>query len=145
MENVRKPRDIKIVKTGRGRSYLMSESNCHTRKWFLENLLIITINERKVRMNQSIQVCQFRIKAKKNQNRKKNKQTNKKKTKKKMSISMIKKTKNSAKTILTDMDRFIVLEKPEDLLCRSCRRKDLMYQSIKSIYQYTSGKTKLSD
>ena len=145
MENVRKPRDIKIVKTDRGRSYLMSESNCHTRKWFLENLLIITINTRKVRMNQSIQVCQFRIKAKKKN--KANKQTKKQtiKKQKKMSISMIQKTKNSAKTALTDMGRFIILEKPEDFLCRSCRRKDLIYQSIKSIYQYTSGRTKLSD
>ena len=39
MEDVRKDRDIKLVKTERRRKYLVSEPNYHTKKWFSENLL----------------------------------------------------------------------------------------------------------
>ena len=38
MENVRKHRDIKLVTTKRRRSYLVSEPNYHTAKFFTENL-----------------------------------------------------------------------------------------------------------
>ena len=41
MENVRKHRDIKLVTTERRRNYLVSEPNCHTAKFFTENLLSI--------------------------------------------------------------------------------------------------------
>ena len=41
MENVRKHRDIKLVTTERRRNYLESEPNCHTAKFFTENLLSI--------------------------------------------------------------------------------------------------------
>ena len=37
MENVRKHRDIKLVKTERKRSYLVSEPNYHTTKFFISN------------------------------------------------------------------------------------------------------------
>ena len=40
VENVRKHRDIKVVKTERRRNYLVSESNYHTTKLFVENLLV---------------------------------------------------------------------------------------------------------
>ena len=41
MENLRKHRNIKLVKTERRRSYLASEPNYHTTKFFTENLLAI--------------------------------------------------------------------------------------------------------
>ena len=34
MENVRKHRDIKLVTTGKRRTYLVSEPNYHTTIWF---------------------------------------------------------------------------------------------------------------
>ena len=39
MENVRKNRDIKPVKTERKRNYLVSKPNYHTTMFFIENLL----------------------------------------------------------------------------------------------------------
>ena len=36
MENVRKHRDIKLVRTDNRRNQLVSEPNYHTTKWFLE-------------------------------------------------------------------------------------------------------------
>ena len=47
MENVRKHRDIKLVRTERKRSYLVSEPNYHTRKFFEENLLAAEIKKLK--------------------------------------------------------------------------------------------------
>ena len=44
MENVPKPRYIKLATTNR-RSYLVSEPNYHTSKWFSENLLAIEIEQ----------------------------------------------------------------------------------------------------
>ena len=43
MENVRKHRDIKLVKTERRRNYLVSEPNYHTTKFFIENVLAVEI------------------------------------------------------------------------------------------------------
>ena len=43
IENVRKNRDIKLVKTERRKNYLVSEPNYHTIKLFIENLLAIEI------------------------------------------------------------------------------------------------------
>ena len=39
MENVRKPRDIKLVTIERRRNYLMAEPNYHTKKFFTEHHL----------------------------------------------------------------------------------------------------------
>ena len=39
MENVRKPRDIKLVTTERRRNYLMSEPYYHIKKFFTEHHL----------------------------------------------------------------------------------------------------------
>ena len=47
MENVRKHRDIKLVTTERGRNYLVSEPNCHTTKFFTENLLAIEMKQQR--------------------------------------------------------------------------------------------------
>ena len=41
MKNVTKHRDIKLIIINKRRNYLVSEPNCHTRKWFSENLLAI--------------------------------------------------------------------------------------------------------
>ena len=43
MKNVRKHRDIKLVTAERRGNYLLSETNYHTRKFFPENLLAITM------------------------------------------------------------------------------------------------------
>ena len=54
MENVRKHRDIKLVKTGEKRNKLVSEPNYHTTKRFSENLLTIEMKKTKVKMNKPI-------------------------------------------------------------------------------------------
>ena len=51
VENVRKPRDIKLVTTDKRRNQLVSELNYHTTKWFSENLIAIEMKKTKVKMN----------------------------------------------------------------------------------------------
>ena len=46
-ENVKKHRDIKLVTTDKRRNQLVSETNCHTTKWFSENLLVIEMKKSK--------------------------------------------------------------------------------------------------
>ena len=59
MENLRKNRDIKLVKTDEKRNKLVSEPNYHTTKSFSENLLAIEMKKTKVKMNTYILVCQY--------------------------------------------------------------------------------------
>ena len=54
MENVKKHRDIKLVTTDKRRNLLVSRPNCHTTKWFSENLLAIEMKKTKVKMNKPI-------------------------------------------------------------------------------------------
>ena len=54
MENVRKHRDIKLVKTDCKRNKLVSEPNYHTMKLITENLSKIEMKKVKVKMNKSI-------------------------------------------------------------------------------------------
>ena len=54
MENVRKHRDIKLVKIDCKRNKLVSESNYHTMKLIEENLSIIEMKKVKVKMNKPI-------------------------------------------------------------------------------------------
>ena len=54
MENVRKHRDIKLVKTDHRRNKLVSEPNYHTVKLTDDNLAIIEIRKVKVKMNKPI-------------------------------------------------------------------------------------------
>ena len=54
IENVRKNRDIKLVKTKRRKNYLVSEPNYHTIKLFTENLLAIEMKKIKILMNKSV-------------------------------------------------------------------------------------------
>ena len=54
MENVRKHRDIKLVKTDYKRNKLVSEPHCHTMKLISENLSIIVMKKVKVKMNKPI-------------------------------------------------------------------------------------------
>ena len=56
MENVRKHRDIKLVTTDMRRNKLVSGPNCHTIKWFSENLVAIEMRKTKVKMNKPIYV-----------------------------------------------------------------------------------------
>ena len=51
MENVRKHGDIKLVTTERRRSYLVSEPNYHTTKFFTEHLLAIEMKKTEILMN----------------------------------------------------------------------------------------------
>ena len=54
MENVRKHRDIKLVKTEKKRNKLVSEPNFHTRKLTDNNLAIIEMRKVKVKMNKPV-------------------------------------------------------------------------------------------
>ena len=54
MENVRKHRDIKLVKTNKKRNKLVSEPNYHTMKLIDDNLAIIEMRKVKVKMNKPI-------------------------------------------------------------------------------------------
>ena len=54
MENVRKHRDIKLVRTDLKRNKLVSEPNYHTMKPISENLSIIEMKKVKVKMNKLI-------------------------------------------------------------------------------------------
>ena len=54
MENVRKHRDIKLVRTDKKRNKLVSESNYHTMKLIDDNLAIIEMRKVKAKMNKPI-------------------------------------------------------------------------------------------
>ena len=54
MENLRKHRDIKLVKTDKKRNKLVSEPNFHTMKLIDDNLAIIEMKKVKVKMNKPI-------------------------------------------------------------------------------------------
>ena len=54
MENIRKHRDIKFVKTDKKRNKLVSEPNFHTMKLIDDNLAIIEMKKVKVKMNKPI-------------------------------------------------------------------------------------------
>ena len=54
MENVRKHRDIKLVRTDKRRNRLVSEPNYHTEKWFSEKLLAIKMKKTKVKLNKPV-------------------------------------------------------------------------------------------
>ena len=54
MENVRKHRDIRLVKTDKKRNKLVSEPNYHTMKLIDDNLAIIEMKKVKVKMNKPI-------------------------------------------------------------------------------------------
>ena len=54
MENIRKQRDIKLVRTDKKRNRLVSEPNCHTMNYISEDLSIIEMNKTKVKMNKPI-------------------------------------------------------------------------------------------
>ena len=54
MENVRRHRDIKLVKTERRRNYLVSEPNYQTTKFFTECLLAIEMKKTHILMNKPV-------------------------------------------------------------------------------------------
>ena len=54
MENVRKHRDIKLVKTDKRRNQLVSEPNYYATKWFSENLVATEMKKTKVKMNKPV-------------------------------------------------------------------------------------------
>ena len=53
-ENMRKHRDIKLVKTERTRNYLVSKPDYHITKFFTENLLAIEMKKMQVLMNKAV-------------------------------------------------------------------------------------------
>ena len=54
MENVKNNGDIKLVTTDRRRNQLVSEPDCHTTKYFSENLLAIETKKAKEKMNKPV-------------------------------------------------------------------------------------------
>ena len=54
MENVRKHRNSKLVKTESRRNYLVSESNYYTTKFFTQNILTIEMRKTQILMNKSV-------------------------------------------------------------------------------------------
>ena len=54
MENARKHRDNKLVRTDKRRNQLVLEANCHTTKWLSENLLATEMKRIKVKINKAI-------------------------------------------------------------------------------------------
>ena len=54
MKNVRKHRDIKLVKTDKRRNQLVPEPKYHTTKWFSEDLLATEMKKIKIRMNNPV-------------------------------------------------------------------------------------------
>ena len=54
MENVRKYRDIKLVRTDKRINKLVSESNHHTTKCFSKDMLAIKMKKMKVKMNKPV-------------------------------------------------------------------------------------------
>ena len=53
-KNMRKHRDVKLVKTERRRSYLPSEPDYHITKFFTENLLAIEMKKMQILMNKAV-------------------------------------------------------------------------------------------
>ena len=54
MENVRKHRNIKLVKTKRRKNYLVAEPNYQTTKFFTENLLAIQMRKTQILINKPV-------------------------------------------------------------------------------------------
>ena len=54
MENVRKRRNMKLVKADKRRNQLVPEPNYHTTKWFSENILAIEMKKIKIKMNKPV-------------------------------------------------------------------------------------------
>ena len=53
-ENFGKKLSCKTHNHRQKKNYLVSEPNCHTKKWFSENLLAIEMNKTKINMNKPI-------------------------------------------------------------------------------------------
>ena len=58
MENFRKHRDIRLVKSHKKRNILTSEPNCHSTKYISEDLLIMEMKKREIYMNKPIYLGQ---------------------------------------------------------------------------------------
>ena len=54
MRNVRKNRNTKLITAERRRNYLVSETNYHTTKLFIENLLAIEMRKTQVLMKKPV-------------------------------------------------------------------------------------------
>ena len=54
MKNMRKHRDIKLVKTERKPNYLVSGPNYHTKKFFTDNLLAIEMKKIQIYINKPV-------------------------------------------------------------------------------------------
>ena len=54
LENIRKHRDIKLIKTDKKRNQLASEPNYHTPKHLSENLIVMEMKKTKVKMNKPV-------------------------------------------------------------------------------------------
>ena len=71
-ENLRKHRDIKLIRTERRRNYLVSEPSYHTTNFFAENLLVIEMKKTQILMNKPVYM-EINLKNKKKQKQKQKK------------------------------------------------------------------------
>ena len=131
MENLRKHRDIKLVKTDKRKSQLVSEPNFYTTKWFSENLLAIEVNKIKIKMNKPVYLGLSILEISKT-------------LKYEFWYDYIKpKYQQKAKLCYTDTDRFIINIKTDDVY------KDIANDVEKSNYEINrplpKGKNKKSD
>ena len=131
MENLRKHRDIKLVKTDKRKSQLVSEPNFYTTKWFSENLLAIEVNKIKIKMNKPVYLGLSILEISKT-------------LKYEFWYDYIKpKYQQKAKLCYADTDRFIINIKTDDVY------KDIANDVEKSNYEINrplpKGKNKKSD
>ena len=54
MENVRKHRDVKLIKTEKRRNYLVSKANYHSTKFFTEMVMAKVMNKTQIFMNKYV-------------------------------------------------------------------------------------------
>ena len=54
MENVRKHRDFKLIKTEKRRNYLVSKANYHSTKFFTEMVMAKVMNKTQIFMNKYV-------------------------------------------------------------------------------------------
>ena len=71
-ENLRKHRDIKLIRTERRRNYLVLEPSYHTTNFFAENLLVIEMKKTQILMNKPVYM-EINLKNKKKQKQKQKK------------------------------------------------------------------------
>ena len=139
MENLRKHRDIKLIRTERRRNYLVSEPRYHTTNFFAENLLAIEMKKIRILMNKPVYM-EINLKNKKNKT-KQNKKTL-------ANVNMIFIGRNDAIKFINDFDSMILeakrkaAEKPTKVKGLKILTPKQMFQRIPiTLAQVNAGNT----